>query len=78
MIGFCTQTHIGRRTGAGVYHPIWYVAGIPHPKGSKAALRYGVDWEWTDDRSKAIDLSLYWQRRFRRDCERTNRQAQFA
>ncbi len=46
----------------------WYVSHIPAPKGSKA-LRDGVDWGYVNRIEEAKPLSLYWQRRFTRDCE---------
>ena len=48
----------------------WYVSDTPHPKGSKIALRKGVDWGYDTIEGKAIVLSLYWARRFRADCIR--------
>lgn len=37
----------------------------------------GVDWGYTTDPKQAMSLSTYWQRRFRRDCERVGYQAHF-
>jgi hypothetical protein len=37
----------------------------------------GVDWGYTKNPAEAIDLSPYWQRRFRRDCERVGYEAHF-
>ena len=40
---------------------IFYVASVPTKKD---------DWGYTTDPAKAIDLSLYWGRRFAADCRR--------
>lgn len=39
----------------------WYVSHLPGQDG--------VDWGWTFEPSKAIRLSVYWQRRFAADME---------
>lgn len=38
----------------------------------------GKDWEYTEDASRAMSLSTYWQRRFAADCRRVGSVAQFA
>ena len=38
----------------------------------------GVDWGYTEDPSKAMLLSPYWQRRFSKYCRDVNSQAHFA
>ena len=55
----------------------WYVSGVPHPKGTRIALKEGVDWGYDKAEGKAIELSLYWARRFKRDCQRVNAASYF-
>lgn len=43
-------------------HTPYWVAQLPGDGGK--------DWGYTENSSNAIVLSNYWQRRFRRDCER--------
>lgn len=47
----------------------WYVAALPGDGG--------VDWEYTEDSTKAIHLSPYWKRRFSEDMRRVGDVAQF-
>lgn len=48
---------------------LWWVAQLPGQDG--------VDWGWTTNTKSEFDppikLSVYWQRRFRKDCERAGR-----
>ena len=74
-IGSEIQTHIGTRVGRSIYHPTWYVAELPGHDGSKRVKGSKSDWGWTTDRSKAIELSPYWQRRFLADRRRCGREA---
>ena len=48
---------------------LFYVAQVPGQGGK--------DWGYETDVTKAILLTPYWQRRFRKDCERTNKEAYF-
>lgn len=49
---------------------VWYVAQVPGDGG--------VDWGYeVNEPDKAVPLSPYWQRRFRKDCEFLNRTACF-
>ena len=48
---------------------IFYVAQVPGEGG--------VDWGYTLECTKAKPLSIYWQRRFSKDCERVGTTAQF-
>ena len=59
------------------YRCFW-VADIPHPKGTKPAIKYGVDWGYTTDFDKAIKLTPYWQRRFAAHCHRMGANPGFA
>ena len=47
----------------------FYVANLPQGES---------DWGYVTDRKYALPLSVYWQRRFRADCERVNSKARFA
>jgi len=58
--GFQVQTHLPS-------YPVWWIRDTPHGH---------CDWEWTDDKDKAVKLTGYWQARFlawcRRDSGRPN------
>lgn len=45
----------------------WYVRELPGQGGK--------DWGWTNDNTKAMPISRYWQRRFVADMRYVNRPA---
>lgn len=51
----------------------WYVCSVPEKQPSG---RY-CDWGYTDNVEKALPLSPYWQRRFRKDTERVGHKPHF-
>jgi len=51
----------------------WYVCSLPEKQPSGRYCDYG----YTDKVEKALPLSPYWQRRFRKDTERVGHVARF-
>lgn len=49
-------------------HPNGNVKYIGKPNGLPG--KEGVDWGWTDKASESMELSLYWQRRFKSDMRK--------
>jgi len=60
-IAYAAQTHLNGR--------IWYVSQLPGHEG--------VGWGHDPDVKKALPLSLYWQRRWKAECDYINRTARF-
>ncbi len=58
-------------------HVTFWVADIPHLKGTKPALKHGVDWGYTQDSKQAIDLTPYRQQRFAAHCRRMRSEVRF-
>jgi len=60
-----------------------YVSQLPARKGSKRAMREGVDWGYTHHspghvgNDAPIRLTPYWERRFRADMSRLNAACRF-
>ena len=54
---------------------MWRVSQQGRPEYVANKPGGGADWGYTDKSGKAIVLSRYWQRRFRRDCMRVERVA---
>jgi hypothetical protein len=50
-------------------HKTFWVSEVPGEGGK--------DWGYTEDSDKAKLLNVYWQRRFRKDCERVGYVAHF-
>lgn len=51
----------------------WYVADLPGHNGLVKATTGASDWGWTDDPAKAIQMSVYWVRRFIAYCRRDSK-----
>ena len=58
-------------------HQTYYVSALPKKKYPNYDWGYTTRIGGKDGMDKAIDLSPYWQRRFRKDCERVGSKAFF-
>lgn len=65
-VAYRSQPHISRNG----YTPVWYVSDLPGHNGTVRVKGDPSDWGWTDERVKAISMSVYWQRRFMSDCRK--------
>jgi hypothetical protein len=69
MIGWQQQNQTGGvAKGSRVKYPTWYVSDLPGHRGTTRLTGSKAPWGFTPDRTKAIALSPYWQRRYLKYC----------